>query len=355
MKEKFWQLPPWQQGLLLLAGGILLVLAVIWTIGVRRLLFSALAPFFAALIIAYLLAPLVNFMERRRISRPLAIAVLYLFFALVIFIFTVRVTPLFLDDLGELARQLPQYGADLQSFLHRIEGGYRDFNLPPHIREMVENSIEAFSTALALRLEQLYDYLFSLLGGLIIFLLVPVLTYYFLRDEEVFKRGMLYLFPPHHRRRIIAAAEEINGALGAFIRGSLLVSLAVALLSYAGLLILGVRFPLVLALVIGVTNLIPYIGPIIGAFPAWLVAFLEAPLLSLKAALLILIVQQIECQFIAPVILGRSARLHPLVIILALLLGGKLFGFIGLLLAVPVALVLRILGKHLLIAWRGER
>jgi predicted PurR-regulated permease PerM len=355
VKDKFWELPPWQQGLLLLTGGTLLILAAIWMITVRHLLFSALAPFLAALIIAYLLAPLVNFMERRRISRPLAIAVLYLLFALVIFIFSVRVTPLFLDDLGELVRQLPEYGAALQKFLHRIEAGYHRFNLPPNIREMVENSGEAFSTALALRLEHLYDFIFSLFGGMIIFLLVPVLTYYFLRDEDSFKRGFLYLFPPHHRRRIVAAAEEINGALGAFIRGSLLVSLAVAMLSYAGLLILGVKFPLVLALVIGVTNLIPYIGPVIGALPAWLVAFLEAPLLSLKVALLILIVQQIECQFIAPVILGRSARLHPLVIILALLLGGKLFGFIGLLLAVPAALVLRILGKHLLMAWRGGR
>ena len=354
MREKIRGLPSWQQGLLLLAGGLFLVLTVIWVIRVRQAFLAALAPFFAALIRAYLLAPLVNFMERRRISRPVAIAVLYLLFALVVFVFCVRVVPLFLDDLEELVRQLPAYAADLQRFLHRLEEGYRRFNLSPNARGIVENNIEAFSVALVSRLEHFYNYLLSLFNSAIILLLVPVLTYYFLRDEESFKRRLLYLFPPDYRRLIISAAEEINSDLGAFIRGSLLVSFVVALFAYAGLLFLGVKFPLVLAIVIGVTNLIPYIGPIIGALPACLLAFLDTPLLSLKVALLIVIVQQVESQLIAPVILGRSARLHPLVIIFALLLGGKLFGFIGLLLAVPVALVLRILGKYLLLICRGS-
>lgn len=353
MRKKFWELPPWQQGLLLLTGGLLLVLAAIWAVRVRQALFSALAPFLAALIAAYLLAPLVHRLERGRLSRPLAIFVLYLIFALLILFFCLRVAPLFLDDLEALVGQIPGYAAALQRFLQRIEAGYHRFNLSPGMREIVQNNIEAFSMALVSRLEHLYNFLWSFLNSIVLILLIPVLTYYFLRDEDIFKRNLLYLFAPQHRRRLIAAAEEINSALGAFIRGSLLVSLAVAALTYAGLVLLGVKFPLVLAIFIGVTNLIPYIGPFIGALPAWLVALFDTPLLSLKVALLILLIQQVESQFIAPVILGRSARLHPLLIILALLLGGKLFGFTGLLLAVPAALILRIVGKHLLIFWRG--
>ncbi|NLA47277.1 MAG: AI-2E family transporter, partial [Firmicutes bacterium] len=125
MKEKISRLKPWQQGLLLLIGGLFIVLLIIWIIKVRQALFSAMSPFLFALIAAYLLAPLVNCMERRRISRPVAIAVLYIVFAIVIFIFCVRVVPLFLDDLQELARQLPSYAADLQRLLHRMEEGYR--------------------------------------------------------------------------------------------------------------------------------------------------------------------------------------------------------------------------------------
>lgn len=354
MRKNIWELPPWQLGLLLLTGGLFLVLAVIWAVRVRHVLFSALAPFVAALITAYLLGPLVNYLERGRLSRSLAIAVLYLIFALLILLFCIRVAPLFLDDLEALVGQIPDYAADLQQFFHRVESGYHRFNLSPGAREIIQNNIEAFSMALVSRLEHLYSLLLSLLNSVILILLVPVLTFYILRDEDTFKRNLLYIFPPQCRRRIIAAAEETDIALGAFIRGSLLVSLVVALLTYAGLLFLGVKFPLILALFIGVTNLIPYIGPFIGALPAWLVALLDTPLLSLKVALLILIIQQVESQLIAPVILGRSARLHPLIIILALLLGGKLFGFTGLLLAVPAVLILRILGKHLLIFWRGD-
>lgn len=353
MKEKFWRMPPWQQGLLLLTGLTSLALLIIWVIKVRGAIISALVPFLLALILTYLLAPAINLMEKRRLSRPLAILVLYLFFALLVLIFCLWVTPLFLDDLQELAGQLPEYAANLKELLYRLEHSYRSFNLPPNTREIVENNAEALSLALAARLENIYEFLLSLVNALVVLLLVPLLTFYFLRDEELFKRGFLYILPPRYRRLLISAGEEINIALGSFIRGSLLVSLAVAVLAYAGLLLLRVKFPLVLALFIGVTNLIPYIGPVIGALPAWLVAFFDTPLLSLKVILLVLAIQQVECQFIAPVILGRSARLHPLVIIFTLLLGGKLFGFIGLLLAVPVAMILRILGKYLLILWRG--
>lgn len=354
MKDKISRLKPWQQGLFCFIAGLCIVLPLIWVIRVRQALFSVLAPFLAALIAAYLLAPLVNFMERRRISRPVAIAVLYLVFAIVIFLFCVRVAPLFLDDLQELIGQLPSYAADLQRVLYRMEESYRRFSLPPNTREVVEQNIEAFGDLLAAQMEHLYNFVLSLFGGMIILLLVPILTYFILRDEAAFKRGFLFLFPPGYRRFLTAAAEEINLALGAFIRGTLIVSLAVATLTYAGFLLLRVRFPLVLAIVIGITNIIPIAGPIIGAIPAWLVAFLDTPLLSLKVILLIVIIQQVECQLIVPVIIGRSAHLHPLVIIFALLLGGKLFGFTGLFLAVPAALVLRILGKHLLILWRSS-
>jgi predicted PurR-regulated permease PerM len=118
------------------------------------------------------------------------------------------------------------------------------------------------------------------------------------------------------------------------------------------LLILGVAFPLVLAIIVGITNLIPYIGPIIGAVPALLVALLEQPLLALKVLILIIVVQQVESQLITPYVIGRSVRMHPLAIILALLLAGKLFGIVGLILAIPTVIVLRILGKHLLLAIR---
>ena len=146
----------------------------------------------------------------------------------------------------------------------------------------------------------------------------------------------------------MALAAEIDEALGAFVRGALLVSVAVGLLSYLGFLVLGLKFSLFLAIIVVITNLIPYIGPIIGTVPAALVALLDSPLKALEVVILIFAVQQVESCLITPYVIGRSVKLHPLVIILVLLLGGKLFGLAGLILALPAAIMLRIIALHLL-------
>jgi sporulation integral membrane protein YtvI len=346
------RLDSWQQGALVALVIIFILALLAWVIYVRGPLLMVLTPFLVSLILSYLLLPVVHFMERRRITRSLAIIVIYIAFALIVFIFCVRVMPLLLDDLQDLAEQLPEYAAGLQDLLGQLEENYERFNLPPRIREIVDNNIQGLGDALVFQLERSYNFLIELFNRIILLLLVPILTFYFIRDEAYLRQKALELFPARYRRELVAVAEEINAALGAFIRGALLVSLLVGLLTYIGLLILGVNYALVLALIVGITNLIPYIGPIIGALPAIVVAFLDTPLLALKVTILIIIVQQVETQLIAPPIIGHSIRLHPLAIFLALLLGGKLFGFIGLILALPATIILRIVTTHVLRAWR---
>ena len=132
----------------------------------------------------------------------------------------------------------------------------------------------------------------------------------------------------------------------------LLVSLVVGILSYVGLLVLKIDFPLVFAFILGITNLIPYVGPIIGSVPVLLVALLSSPGLAFKVLLMIVIIQQLESQLVAPIIIGRSTGMHPLAVILALLLGGTIFGFAGLILALPAAIALQITARHLLRLWQ---
>jgi predicted PurR-regulated permease PerM len=352
VKRKLTGPAPWQQGAVAALIGLLGLLLLLWLIHVRESLMMVLTPFLASLLFAYLLEPVVHFMERRRISRSMAIIVIYIVFAMILFVFCVRVMPLLLDDLGKLAEQLPGYAADLQDFMHQLEDNYERFNLPSSLREIIDNNIQGFGKALTFQLERSYRFLIDLFSRIILLLLVPILTFYLIRDEAYLKQKALQLFPAGYRRDLMEVTAEINATLGAFIRGALLVSLLVGLLTYIGLIILGVSFSLVLALIVGVTNLIPYIGPLIGALPAVAVAFLDSPLLALKVALLIVIIQQVESQLIAPVIIGRSISLHPLAILMALLLGGKLFGFAGLILALPATLILRIIAVHAAKAWR---
>lgn len=330
-----------------LPAGAFFLLLLAWIVSVRQSLLMVLTPFLISAILAYLLAPLVRFMERRRISRTIAIIVIYLVVFMIIFIFCVRVMPMLMDDLQKLVIELPDYAASLQDFLHHLESDYHRFNLPPNVREIIDNNIQGLGRTLTFQLERSHDFLLDLFGRVVLLLLVPVLTFYFLRDEEQLKKRLLDLFPRRYKRELTAMAEEVDCALGALIRGALLVSLLVGILTYVGLLLLQVNFPLVLASIVGITNLIPYIGPVIGALPALLVAFLQTPFLSLKVLLLIFVIQQVESQLVLPLIIGRSTRLHPLVIILVLLVGGSLFGFTGLILAVPAVIITRIIASHI--------
>lgn len=335
-----------------ITGVILALLIIFWIIQVRHSLLVVLTPFLISLVLAYLLSPVIDYMERCRISRTVAIIVIYLIFSIIILIFSVRIVPLFLDDLEELVERVPDYARSLQEYIEHLQDDYRRFNLPPNIREIIDNNIDGLQRLLTAQLERSYDFLIDLFGRVLLMLLVPILTFYLLRDEMELKRWLLSPLLPTARRKVVTFFSEIDMALGHFIRGALLVSLVVGLLTYIGLLLLGVNFPLVLAIIVAITNLIPYIGPIIGALPALLVAFLESPVLALKVIVLIVVIQQVESQVIVPYIIGKSVRMHPLAIILILLMAGKLFGITGLLVAIPAAIVLRILYQHLVAAFK---
>ena len=212
---------------------------------------------------------------------------------------------------------------------------------------MIDKNIDGFGDIFMDRLDRLYESAFGVIGTTLLLLLVPVLTYYILRDERYLKQSLINLVPKGYRRRFRSMAHDINCSLGAFLRGSLLVSLAVGILTYISFLIIHLNFPVVLAGIIGITNLIPIAGPVIGALPALLIALLQSPLQALKVMLIIVAIQQAESQLIYPSVIGRSIGFHPLAIIFALLLAGKLFGFMGLILALPVLITVRIFLQHL--------
>lgn len=351
MKNELARLSPWRLALLGVLGAVFVGLA--WgAVRYREALAVVLLPFLVSLFLAYLLSPVVFLMERRRISRPAAIITLYLVFVIIIFVFCVRVMPSLLDDLQKLLDELPCYVGRVQGMIDHWQAHYRRFNLPPNIREIVDNNIAGMERVLTAQLERVYQLLLDLFSRALLLLLVPILTYYLLRDEEMFKKRIMFFLPAVLRPRFQGLCEEINRILGAFIRGAILVSLVVGLLYYVVFVIIGLNFPLILAFIGGVTNLIPLIGPILGAVPALLVAILDSPVQVLRVLVLIVVIQQVESQLIFPSIIGRCTGFHPLVVILALLIGAKLYGFAGLLLAMPAAIIIHIIIQHLFKAWR---
>lgn len=172
-------------------------------------------------------------------------------------------------------------------------------------------------------------------------LLVPVFGFYFLKDHEYFTDQVNYLIPIRYRTDLHALYLSIDKAVGYFLRGQLLVAVAVALMTSLGLIIVGVPNALLLGLICGLCNMIPYIGPFIGVVPVALVSIMLGWEKMLLSVLIIFVVQQLDNMIISPKIIGDSIKINPAYIIIAIIAGSGLFGFIGLVLALPALIVLK--------------
>jgi predicted PurR-regulated permease PerM len=193
--------------------------------------------------------------------------------------------------------------------------------------------------------------IFGLLGYLVI---TPVVAFYLLTDWRPMLRSAESLIPPGRREAILGFIDRYDTALGGFVRGQLIEATLVAVITTLGLMVFGVPSALFLGATAGLFNLIPYIGIVISAVPALVIALtMENPLGGLwRVALVYGVVQFIDGNITGPRIVGESAGLHPLWVMLALAVGGALMGFIGLLLAVPLAILVKMLGERAMISYR---
>ena len=323
---------------------ILLLLLGLYRYGAA--VFMVLLPFFLAIILAYILNPLVEFLENRRIPRFLGILLIYAIFFSMLFIIGITSIPTLLLELQKLAEKIPQYTQDVQRFLLHLQSDYQRINIPENIRLVLDQNIVAMQGNLQDVVERITSTVLGVFTHTFTILVTPLLVYYILRDMDSLKRSFVMLFPKRYRKWVSDMGSEMDRTLGAYFRGMLLICFLVGFMTYIGLTIIGVDFSLILGIIAGLTNIIPYFGPLIGAVPAVLISLLHSPALALKALVVVVIVQQIESQFIAPQILGRSLGLHPVVVIFVLIVGGKLFGLVGLIFAVPFSAMLRIFLKH---------
>jgi predicted PurR-regulated permease PerM len=184
----------------------------------------------------------------------------------------------------------------------------------------------------------------SLISGLIIFVLGPVMAFYLLVDLPRLRRGAMALVPPARREEIRGLMDRIGQAVGGFFRGQLLVALFVGVASSIGLWAIGLPFWLLVGMVAGVFNLVPLVGPFIGGGLAVIIALISGePIKAVWAALVLLAVQQIDNHLISPNVMGRTVQLHPVVVMLALLVGASFAGLFGMLVIVPLVAVAKII------------
>jgi len=305
---------------------------------------AVLAPFFAALVISYVLHPVVSLLNSRKVPRTVAVLLIYAVFLTSMAVILMNLIPMFMKQIQELNEHLPDLTMRAQSL---FDGLNRSEMLPESVREGISHSLAKLEDGISLTVSRYIDGIGNTINTLFLVFIVPFLAFYILKDFRLIEKTALTFVPKTRRRQVVNMLVEIDTALGNYIRGQFLVCLLIGILAYIGYWLIGMPYALLLASIVAVFNIVPYLGPFIGAAPALIVASTISFRMMLFVVLVNTAVQILEGNVISPQVVGRTLHMHPLAIIFALLVGGELAGILGLILAVPFFAALKVLIHHL--------
>lgn len=280
-----------------------------------------------SIIISSAIDPLADFLHKRRIPRALSVLLVYL----VVIGLPVLIGVLLAPSIGAQFHELSQndfYG-QFESKLGLFKNTLNQSGFGRTIADSIKSWAGSFSTTL-------FNTTKGVFTGLVSVITVLVISFYLTVEENGMKNLIKHLTPYKHQVYIAKLVGKIQKKIGYWVLGQLILSAVIFGLTYIGLVILKVKFALLLALIAGFLEIIPYIGPFISAIPAVFFAFLQAPPLALAIVILYFIVQQLENHIVVPVVMSKSVGLNPVLVILGILIGGTLGGILGAIIAVPV-------------------
>jgi predicted PurR-regulated permease PerM len=273
----------------------------------------------------------------RRPSRTLVVVALYLALLLTCGLAATLLVPPILAEAEQLIQRLPTYIAGFQELLAGLRETY-PFLPPLDFATELTTQIRAGTAAVG----QVLGQVVAALDLLLSFTLVLFMALYMTADSRRIHRYLVGLFPPERREQADSVMRGIGERLGGWVRGQLLLCTIIGVVTLIGLWLIGVRYAVLLALIAGIGELIPVIGPILSAIPAILIAFLHSPVQAGLVLLLYIFIQQFENYVVVPKVMERAVALHPLVVLVALIAGAELFGITGAILSVPVAAALSV-------------
>jgi predicted PurR-regulated permease PerM len=331
----------WQALFLVIAVGVFCYLIY--------LLAPVLTPFFVAALLAYMTDPLADQLQARGLSRVWSATIVFSVLMLVLLLLLLIFVPLLEAQIRTFISKLPAYFNWLQNVA--VPGlqswlGLEDLPLDlDSVRQAVLKNWQQAGGVVATMMGSISRSGMAVLGWVINLLLIPVVTFYLLRDWDKFMEHIRGLFPMSIEPTIVHLAKQSDDVLGAFLRGQILVMLALGVIYSIGLWMVGLDLALLIGMVAGLVSFVPYLGFFVGflmAGVAAVVQFQEAlPLLYVLAVFGA--GQLVEGFLLTPMLVGERIGLHPVAVIFAVLAGGQLFGFVGILLALPLAAVIRVL------------
>lgn len=324
-------------------------LFVINTLGIIPIFFTILQimlPFFIGFIFAWLLNPLINMLQEKGMKRPLAVVLVYLMLAIIIYLFCLAVIPSLITQLNEFAKMLPDYINSLGDWINGIfDKLSNSTNIDMEsVRMNFMNTIENTGRDIATDLPAtLITTVQNIVSGIGKFLIGIIIGFYLSLNFNNVNKLIMNLVPKKIRKDTEKLISNISEVLYKFLNGTLLLTILLFVVSVIGFSIIGLKTPILFALFCAITNLIPYIGPYIGAVPAILVGFTSGTPTGILVTIFILICQTIDGNILNPIVIGKQTDLHPVTIIVSLLIFEYFFGIIGMIIATPVVAVLKVI------------
>lgn len=288
-------------------------------------------------ILSYALKPIVNyFTSKYSFSRKLvSLVLLLLILAIIIGILIILVPSLYKEsgNIGGILDNMDEYAEKLLSKVNNIKI-FED--IYTQISEKINVYITKSSTLII-------DSLITFFESLISMAIIPIITYYFLIDGNLIYNKFLLILPTDKRIVAKKLISHVDKVLSRYIASQIFLSLIIGVLTFILLFLFDIKFSFMLGLINGLLNVVPYFGPIIGGLPAVFIAFMESPEKGLYILIVMVIIQQIEGNILSPKITGDSTNMHPIMIIILLLIGEKLWGFIGMIIIVPIGVIIKVI------------
>lgn len=324
----------------------LTIIKVVAVLGILYLLFmiaDIIGLLFASFILASAISPWVNYLRRLKIPRALGVLMVYI----ILISFVAGVVYLLIPPIVEESKEL---GNNLPRYINQVSGAFGTFknytqvhSWPINFQQTLMNLTANMQGATT----GLINTVTGFFGGIFSVFLVLVITFYMIIEQEALQKRVWLLVSPKKQTRVLKIINDVQSKIGLWFRGQLLLCFIIFLLTYMSLLIFDVKYALILAIIAGLLEAIPYFGPTLSSVPAIFIAFTQSPLLALFILFVYIVIQIVENNILVPKIMQRAVGLDPIISIISLMIGFKLGGILGALLAIPVATSLSVIIKDL--------
>ena len=326
---------------------ILLIVAIIYICTKISFLFQPVGVLFSTLFVPiiitgflyFLLNPIVRFLQKGKVPKTLAIIIVYIVVIGLIILAVGSIVPMISKQITELFSNIPTYADQAIKFFNYLNDTkqYKWVMNQDYVSiEDITDNLKAYAQTIPSNLSNGIGAIISTMTNITVTIVtVPFLLFYCFKDGAKFPDALSKFFPSSYRKEGVKIIKDTSATLASYIQGQVIVALFVGTLALIGYLIIGLDYALVMALLVAVTNIIPYVGPLIGGAPAVIIALFTSPTQAIFVIIVITIAQQIEGNVLSPLILGKRLDTHPATIIILLLVAGNLAGIFGMILAVP--------------------